>query len=82
MSEKSVSIRYFAALREQAGCSQEQLLTCAANPAGLYAELQARYGFRLGFDQLRVAVNDRFSSPTIPLDHGDQIAFIPPVSGG
>ena len=33
-------------------------------------------------DTLAVAVNERYCSPATPLNDGDTIALIPPVSGG
>ncbi len=75
-------IRYFALLREQAGRSEETIETSAATPADLYAELNARYGFALAREQLKVAVNGEFSEWTRKLLAGDGIVFIPPVSGG
>ncbi|MEB3334110.1 MAG: MoaD/ThiS family protein [Cyanobacteriota bacterium] len=31
---------------------------------------------------LRVAINQVFSSPTTPLKPGDELAFLPPITGG
>ncbi len=31
---------------------------------------------------LRIAVNKQYVSKPIPLDDGDEVAFIPPVQGG
>ena len=40
----SVTVQYFAILREQRGRSAETLVTAAATPEALYAELRARHG--------------------------------------
>jgi molybdopterin-guanine dinucleotide biosynthesis protein A len=77
-----VNIRYFALMREQAGRSEETIETTARTPADLYAELTARYGFTLGEEQLRVAVNSEFSDWSHKLAAGDAIVFLPPVAGG
>ena len=77
-----VNLRYYALLREQAGRRSETVDTAAATPAALYAELAARYGFRLPASQLRVAVNAAFCDWQRPLVDGDEIVFIPPVAGG
>lgn len=77
-----LSIRYFALLRDQRGAGHELLSTTAATPAALYAELAARYGFTLGVERLRVAVNGDFASWQTPLKRGDEVVFIPPVAGG
>jgi molybdopterin converting factor subunit 1 len=79
---RSLRIQYFALLREQAGRGEERLLTSAATPAELYAELKGRYPFQLTRDQLRVAINAEFRDWTTPLVDGDSVAFIPPVAGG
>ena len=77
-----LTIQYFALLREQAGRSEETLETSAATAADLFAELNARYGFTLSRDQLKVAVNAEFADWSRPLSAGDAVVFIPPVAGG
>jgi molybdopterin converting factor subunit 1 len=82
MSEKKISVQYFALLREQRGCSQETLESSAETPLALYRHLQGLHGFRLEPDLLKVAVNDAFVSWETPLKPGDRVVFIPPVAGG
>lgn len=77
-----VTLQYYAQLREQAGASSEQLSTGAATLRDLYAELQARHGFSLPIDALKVAVNTQFSDWDRLLAEGDTVVFIPPVAGG
>jgi molybdenum cofactor guanylyltransferase len=77
-----LKIQYFALMREQAGRSEETLETSAATPADLFSELNARYGFTLSREQLKVAVNSEFSEWTRRLSAGDAVVFIPPVAGG
>lgn len=79
---KTVTIQYFALLRELAGRSEEQVQTAAATPRALYAELAARHGFRLAPEVVKVAVNDDFADWQAPLAENDRIVFIPPVAGG
>jgi molybdopterin-guanine dinucleotide biosynthesis protein A len=79
---KKVRVQYFALLREQAGRSDESLVTTARTPRDLYDELKARYPFTLPADMLRVAVNTEFGDWTQPLADGDAVVFIPPVAGG
>ena len=79
---KTISVHYFAILREQRGASQETLATAAGTPAALYEELRARHGFTLPGDRVRAAVNDAFVAPEAPLRDGDRVVFIPPVAGG
>ena len=77
-----LKIQYFALMREQSGRSEETVETIAATPADLYAELQARYGFTLPREQLKVAVNSEFAPWSQRLAAGDAVVFIPPVAGG
>ncbi len=78
----TVSVQYFAILREQRGLAQEKLTTAATTPAALYEELRVRHGFTLPGDRVRAAVNDDFVSAEAVLREGDRIVFIPPVAGG
>jgi molybdopterin-guanine dinucleotide biosynthesis protein A len=77
-----LKIQYFALMREQAGRSEETLETSASTPADVFSELNARYGFTLSREQLKVAVNSEFSEWSRPLSAGDAVVFIPPVAGG
>lgn len=79
---KTITVQYFAILREQRGLSQETLTTAAATPAALYEELRTRHPFTLPGDRVRAAVNDAFVAAEAPLRDGDRVVFIPPVAGG
>ena len=78
----TVKVLYFASLRDAAGLSDEVVQTDAADAAALYAELQARHGFALPVERLRVAVDGAFARWDDAPRDGSEIAFIPPVSGG
>ncbi len=73
---------YFASLRDQAGSAEEAVASTARDPHALYAELAARHGFAFAPERLRVAVNGEFAGWNRELHEGDEIAFLPPVSGG
>jgi molybdopterin-guanine dinucleotide biosynthesis protein A len=79
---RTIRVQYYALLREQAGRSDETLLTSSRTPRELYTELAARYPFTLPAEMLRVAVNAEFSDWSQPLAAGDAVVFIPPVAGG
>ena len=79
---KAIHVQYFAILREQRGLSRETLSTTAATAVDLYTELQAKHGFSLPADRLRVAINDEFMAWSAPLGDGAAVVFIPPVAGG
>jgi molybdopterin-guanine dinucleotide biosynthesis protein A/molybdopterin converting factor small subunit len=80
--DKRIRVQYFALLREQAGRSDESLVTAARTPRELYDELKVRYPFSLPPEMLRVAVNTEFGDWSQPLADGDAVVFIPPVAGG
>jgi molybdopterin converting factor subunit 1 len=79
---KSVSVRYFAILREERGLELERLDTAAGSVAELYDELRLRHRFTLAPGRLRAAVNDEFAPWTSAILEGDEVVFIPPVAGG
>jgi molybdopterin-guanine dinucleotide biosynthesis protein A len=81
-ANRPVRVQYYALLREQAGRSEESLVTAARNPRELYDQLRARHPFSLAPEMLRVAVNDEFADWSQPLAAGDTVVFIPPVAGG
>ncbi len=75
-------VRFFAVLREQAGCSTLQVETSSRTPAALYAELQEKHALSFPVALLRVSVNERYADLATPLNAGDRVVFIPPVAGG
>ncbi len=77
----SVTALYFASLRERTGVERERV-EATGSVAQLYETLRARHGFAFARDALRVAVNGVFVPWDCPLEPGDEVAFIPPVSGG
>jgi molybdopterin-guanine dinucleotide biosynthesis protein A len=81
-SDKRIKVQYYAILREQAGRSDESIVTGAHTPRDLYNELKARYPFSLAPEMLRVAVNAEFGEWSQRLADGDSVVFIPPVAGG
>jgi molybdopterin converting factor subunit 1 len=75
-------ILYFASLRDAAGCDAEPVQSASASARGLFDELRARHGFRLTAERVRVAINGEFAAWDRALADGDEVAFLPPVSGG
>ncbi len=77
----SVTVLYFATLRDAAGVSSEQV----ARPASLrelYATVAERHDFKLPIGRLRVSMNGEFCDWEHPVLDGAEVAFLPPVSGG
>jgi molybdopterin converting factor small subunit len=81
-ADKRIKVQYYALLREQAGRSDESIVTAAPTPRDLYNELKSKYPFSLAPEMLRVAVNAEFGEWSQRLADGDSVVFIPPVAGG
>jgi molybdopterin synthase sulfur carrier subunit len=75
-------ILYFASLRDAAGRDVEDVASDTHDARELYRECSQRYGFALSVDRLRFALNGEFANWDRPITNGDEIAFLPPVSGG
>lgn len=77
-----ITIRYFALLREERGCGQETLERESSTVEELYLSLRSQHGFRLEPGQIRFAVGTAYVDPKTVLQDGDEVTFLPPVSGG
>lgn len=85
----ALTVRYFAALRDRMGTSEEtldtaDLGTASASPAALVDWLRDRdeSAAALSERSVRVIINDEIQSRDHALADGDVIAFCPPFSGG
>lgn len=82
----TVSIKYFASVREALGSSGEQYQTQARTVAELRDELLARRGVFAEVlargRPLRVALNHTMTDEDAALSDGCEVAFFPPVTGG
>ena len=84
LEEPAIEIRLFAGLRERAGWGERRLPLPAEaplTPAALWLQLELGGGAALPAT-VRVAINQAFASPHQPLVAGDELAFLPPISGG
>jgi molybdopterin converting factor subunit 1 len=79
-----IRVLYFAVVRERLGREHEEFdLPAGATVAGLLEELERRYDAVAGLRRhLQVARNQEIARPETVLEEGDEIALIPPVSGG
>lgn len=77
-----VTVEYFALFRQCARKSEESVHLEGADAAALYDALRKRYRFPLAKDSIHLVVNDAYSPWEKPLQPGDRVVFIPPVSGG
>lgn len=80
----NVQVRTFAGLREAIGSGALAFhLPVGTDVAGLLARLDAAYpAARLGERRVAVAINRAYAAPGQVLVDGDEVALIPPVSGG
>jgi molybdopterin synthase catalytic subunit len=82
MSVVNVTVRLFASYREAAGFgSATEALPSGSRVRDLSAQLLARVP-NLGAGKGLVAVNHEYVGEEMLLHDGDEVAYIPPVSGG
>ena len=82
-----IRIRYFARLREDLGTGGESLdLPPDIRTVAALRDWLSRRGSpwheALSAPAVLVAVNQETATPDSPLSDGDEIAFLPPVTGG
>ena len=80
-----VSVRLFAILRERAGRDEMEIeLPEGATVAEAMEALRAEPGLDEPLGRMRVAmaVNREYADPDTALSAGDELALVPPVSGG
>jgi molybdopterin synthase sulfur carrier subunit len=82
----TLTIVYFAWVRERIGKAREEVQTSAATPLELIAELRAREPrYEAAFadlDAVRVALDQELSTFETPLTGVREVAFFPPMTGG
>jgi molybdopterin converting factor subunit 1 len=79
-----VRVLYFGVLKDAFGCENEELeLIAGATVADLLRGFRGREIGREGFwDSIAVAVNREYATGGVGLKEGDEVALLPPVSGG
>ncbi|MDO6824105.1 molybdopterin converting factor subunit 1 [Marinobacter sp. 1_MG-2023] len=86
MTDQTITVRFFARLREELGTEQltlpaegdqsvSDLLATLASRGGSWAQLQ-------GSQPVMIAINQAMAKPDAPVRAGDEVAFFPPVTGG
>lgn len=80
----TVRVRFFAGHRDIVGQAELPVeLEAGATVGALWEHLTDRYPRLAGYTgRLLFAVNQQFAQPVTPLADGDEVSFIPPVSGG
>ncbi len=71
----TITVLYFASFQEAAGIEPMSL-------TALYENLKQKYQFKFQLAHIRVAVDGVFVGWQHEIADGNEIAFIPPVSGG
>lgn len=80
----SITIRLFASVKDIAKLSEITVeLPCASVADDVLSYLTAQYPEMQRFHSyIRIAVNETYVDSTFQLHDGDEVAIIPPVSGG
>ena len=79
-----IRVLFFGVLRDIVGLREDSLDIPEGGRLGLVFDLYAGRFPRLRWMAASVvlALNQEFSTPSAPLAEGDEVAFLPPVSGG
>ena len=78
-----IRLRLFASLREQAGWAERFWPLPAAGSMPLTArQLWPLLALPANLQDIRIAINQQFADLDTPLQPGDELAFLPPISGG
>lgn len=81
-----VTVRFFASLREALGCESMPVEISCGSLAGVRAALAgtltAAQREALAAPGVRIAVNQTLGQDDASLQAGDEVAFLPPVTGG
>jgi molybdopterin synthase catalytic subunit len=77
-----IRVRLFASLREDAGAADVEAV--GRTVGDLVDELSARFGERFArvAEVASFVVNGERADRSTPVAEGDEVAFLPPVSGG
>ncbi len=82
-----IRVRFFAALRERIGCASLDIDAAASSDlCGVIESVRHRFGDdaaeALLAPNVRIAVNREFVGRRAAVSDGDEVAFMPPITGG
>ena len=77
-----IRVRLFAALRVQAGWAERDWPGDPAAGPLSPRQIWMALGLAGSLDTVRIAINQQFAAADTPLQPGDELAFLPPISGG
>lgn len=75
-----ITVKYFASLREQQGKAEEHL-SLASNSMSVAKIWENIAGSEINTPIL-FAINQQYVAPETLVKEGDEVAFLPPVTGG
>lgn len=75
----TVTVRYFASLREAIGRAGDELELAGAATVG---DLWQRVKPTSAVPRVLAAINQQHADFSAPVQDGDEVAFFPPVTGG
>lgn len=79
---KTITVRYFAMFREQAGLSEERITVDVVTAADVFQATRSRHGSAEPTGHCKVAINDTMVGWDSPVGDGDVVLLFPPVAGG
>ena len=79
---KSITVRYFAMFRENAGVAEEALQLDVTTAADVYDATRDRHGSHEPVGHCKVAINDAMADWDSAVADGDVVLLFPPVAGG
>ncbi len=79
---KTLTVRYFAMFRENAGKGEEVVHLEADTAADVFNQLRDRHASSEPLGHCKVAINDEMVSWDNPVADGDVVLLFPPVAGG
>lgn len=79
---KTVTVRYFAMFRDNAGVAEETLQVDASTAADVFAATADRHGSSEPIGHCKVAINDEMADWDSAVRDGDVLLLFPPVAGG
>ena len=84
MSTVRIRVLFFGLIRDVVGLREDSLeLPSGGSLGSVFEHYAERYPKLRGLEASTVlALNQQFSSPAAPVAEGDEVAFLPPVSGG
>ncbi|MDZ4247470.1 MAG: molybdopterin converting factor subunit 1 [Dehalococcoidia bacterium] len=79
-----VTARFFASFREITGMGAEDFEINDVSTVGSFTEIiVGKYpALKNHMNHISVAVNSEYARPVEKLHDGDEVAFLPPISGG